>query len=98
KNPMEEARGFIENYTAELLQKLGDSATINVTEVMTDLILRTALRIFLGIDSEEMVASIGPKFLRLNHLCGLRMRSLMPMPLVIPIAKNREILSLRREI
>jgi cytochrome P450 len=98
KNPMEEARGFIENYTAELLQKLGPSANIHVTEVMTDLILRTALRIFLGIDSEEMVASIGPKFLRLNHLCGLRMRSLMPAPLFLPFAKNREILSLRREI
>lgn len=97
-NAMEEARGIIEKYTEELLQKIGPAQTINVTETMTDLILRTALRIFIGIDSEQMVAQIGPKFLRLNHLCGLRMRSVMPIPLVIPSSENREIVKLRRQI
>ena len=98
KNPMEEARELIETYTGELLAKLGTTATVDVTETMTDLILRTALRIFLGIDSEAMVSTIGPKFLRLNHLCGLRMRSLLPMPLVVPTAENREIRLLELEI
>jgi cytochrome P450 len=98
KNPMEEARELIETYTGELLTKIGDMATVDVTETMTDLILRTALRIFLGIDSEAMVAAIGPKFLRLNHLCGLRMRSLLPMPLAVPTTENREIRILEQEI
>lgn len=97
-NAMEEARGYIEAYTNDLLNKLGASSTINVTETMTDLILRTALRIFIGIDSEDMVASIGPKFLRLNHLCGMRMRSLLPLPLVIPSGTNLEIIKLRKDI
>jgi cytochrome P450 len=98
KNPMEEARELIETYTGELLAKIGNIATVDVTETMTDLILRTALRIFLGIDSEAMVAAIGPKFLRLNHLCGLRMRSLLPMPLAVPTRENRKIRILEQEI
>lgn len=98
KNPMEEARELIETYTGELLAKIGNTATMDVTETMTDLILRTALRIFLGIDSADMVAAIGPRFLRLNHLCGLRMRSLLPMPLAVPTRTNREIKSLETEI
>lgn len=97
-SPMGEALGFIQAYTDDLLEKIGTSATLGVTEIMTDLILRTALRIFLGIDSEVIVSTIGSKFLRLNNLCGLRMRLLMPMPLVIPTSKNREILLLHREI
>jgi enediyne biosynthesis protein E7 len=98
KESLDEVRTFIADYTNELLEKIGPSATIDVTQTMTDLILRTALRIFFGIDSEATVAVIGPKFLRLNHLCGLRMRSPMPMPLLIPTKTNREIHSLRREI
>lgn len=98
KNPMEEAREIIQTFTAEMFEKTGSSAVVDVTNTMTDLILRTALRIFLGMDSESMVAAIGPKFLRLNHLCGLRMRSLMPLPLVLPTRTNREIRSLERDI
>lgn len=98
KDPLEECRAYIETYTQELIKNIGAGATLNVTETMTDLILRTALKIFLGIDSTEMVSAIGPKFLRLNHLCGLRMRALMPLPLFVPVPNNREILSLQKEI
>jgi cytochrome P450 len=98
KSPMDEARAIVESYTKELVAKMDASATIDVTVTMTDLILRTALRIFLGIDSEVIVKIIGSKFLRLNYLCGLRMRSLFPLPLVIPTSKNREIKALQVEI
>ncbi len=95
---LDAARSITEFYCDALIQRIGSNGTMEVTEVMTALILRTALKIFLGIDSEEVVSQIGKKFLRLNHLCGLRMRSLMPPPLYIPTFKNREIKRLQSEI
>jgi cytochrome P450 len=88
----------IESYCDDLILCFGESATVDITEEMTALILRTAIRIFLGIDSKELVSQIGTKFLRLNHLCGLRMRSLLPAPLSLPTPTNLEIKSLQAEI
>lgn len=93
-----EARTIIESYCDDFLNKVEGQASIDVTEEMTSLILQTALTIFLGIRSPDLAAQIGKKFLRLNHLCGLRMRSLVPVPLAIPTFKNREINNLQKEI
>lgn len=95
---LEQARTIISSFTDELIEQLGPHQTLDVTQAMTDLILRTALKIFLGVDSQKMVDIIGAKFLRLNHLCGLRMRSYFPLPLSIPTPRNREIQILRDEI
>jgi cytochrome P450 len=95
---LDSARLVIESYCDDLILCFGESATVDITEEMTALILRTAIRIFLGIDSKELVSQIGTKFLRLNHLCGLRMRSLLPAPLSLPTPTNLEIKSLQAEI
>lgn len=98
KASMEAASQTIHQYSDEFVQQLAKKDSIEVTEEMTFLILRTALTILLGIDSQELALHIGDKFLRLNYLCGLRMRSLVPPPLFIPTFKNREIKALETEI
>jgi cytochrome P450 len=95
---MDSARAITSQFTNELVQQLSVEREFEPTQKMTPLILRTALKILLGIDSEELTAKIGGKFLRLNYLCGLRMRSLIPMPLLVPTFKNREIRSLQTEL
>ncbi|WP_374077960.1 cytochrome P450 [Bdellovibrio bacteriovorus] len=95
---LESVRAIIENYCEEFLGRVKNQASIDVTEEMTSLILQTALTIFLGIRSPELAQRIGEKFLRLNYLCGLRMRSLAPAPLYVPTFKNREIRTLQSEI
>ncbi len=74
------------------------SLPLNIAQSMTDLILRTAFRIFLGVDLSNFSEKIGQKFLRLNQLCGHRMTQLVSLPLWIPTARNLEILQLRRII
>lgn len=93
-----DARTIIESYCDDFLNKVEGHSSIDVTEEMMSLILQTALTIFLGIRSPELAEQIGKKFLRLNHLCGLRMRALVPVPLAIPTFKNREIKNLQKEI
>lgn len=95
---LDSAGSITEAYCDDFLQKLEGTKSFDVTEEMTFLILRTALTIFLGIDSTELASQIGDKFLRLNYLCGLRMRSLAPAPLLIPTFKNREMRALQSEI
>ncbi len=95
---LDSARAIVETYTQDLIGKLRFESSFDVTDEMTSLILKTAIRIFLGIDSTELVSMIGTKFLRLNYLCGLRMRSLIPPPLFVPTFKNREIKALQVEI
>jgi cytochrome P450 len=93
---LDSARSTIEHYCDEML-KCGLTNSFDVTEELTSLVLKTALMIFLGIESEILVNKIGKQFLRLNYLCGLRMRSLFPPPLYLPTSKNREIKKLQSE-
>ncbi|WP_413568374.1 cytochrome P450 [Bdellovibrio sp. HCB117] len=95
---LDTARVIIEDYCDEFLRKAATQNKIDVTAEMTSLILQTALTIFLGVRSPELASKIGEKFLRLNYLCGLRMRSLAPAHLFIPTRKNREIICLQKEI
>ncbi|MGZ3693092.1 MAG: cytochrome P450 [Bdellovibrionota bacterium] len=95
---LENARRITEELTDSMITKLGNAETMMVIEEMTALILRTALKILIGVESDELVERIGDKFLRLNYLCGLRMRSLIPAPLFLPTYKNREIKKLQLEI
>ena len=93
---MDQTRNTIERYVHEL--HLGHESQTDIADTMTHLILRTALKIFLGIDSPTLVAEIGCRFMRLNVLCGQRMRSLFPAPLFIPTSQNKEINRLQQEV
>ncbi len=96
--PLGEARAIIESYTDEFLDQVGSDQTLDVSQAMSDLVLRTALRLFLGIESPALVSRLGAAFLRLNHLCGLRMRALLPLPLRVPTPRNRELKKLEKEV
>jgi cytochrome P450 len=95
---LESVRGSIESFCDDMLNRLGSRGHFDVTDEMTLLILQTACSILLGVESKELATQIGNKFQRLNYLCGLRMRSLVPAPLFIPTLKNREIRNLQSEI
>lgn len=106
KPSLDEIRTIIETLTDRLLEDLtaqhsrAESGTveIDISSAMNQLILKTALKIFMDIDSEELVRELGYRFQRLNDLCGQRMRSLFPLPLALPTRENLEIRNLYREI
>jgi cytochrome P450 len=71
---------------------------LNISHAMTDLILSTAFRIFLGVNLSDFSKHIGEIFLRLNQVCGHRMTQLIALPLWIPTPRHLEILRLRKLI
>lgn len=92
------AQGVIEEFTDALIEKISTQSVLNVTDEMTSLILKTAFKIFLDMDSEEFIHDIGQNFLRLNQVCGHRMRSLFSLPLWVPTLRNIEIKRLEKQI
>lgn len=95
---LDAAKTTIESYCDEMLSEVSEGINFDPTEAMTFLILRTTFAILLGMEAKELSNRIGQKFLRLNYLCGVRMRALVPAPLFLPTFKNREIKSLQTEI
>lgn len=97
-NAFHRAKMIIESCTENMLEKIESSSVFDVTHEMTSLILKTAFRIFLDFESEELISKIGKKFLRLNEICGYRMRSLFSLPLFVPTPRNIEIKFLEKQI
>lgn len=99
--------GFVNNIilknTNDLIQELshnnqGTSFEVNISKVMTKLILRSAFEMFLGIDLVLINEELIKNYLELNALCGERMRSILALPLAIPTPTNQRILKLEKEI
>ncbi len=65
---LQEAEQTIQFYAKDFIGRLTGASSFDVTDEMTKLILRTALKIFLDVDSEDLVNEIGGRFLRLNSL------------------------------
>lgn len=68
---------------------------IDITSIMTDLVLKNAFKIFMGLDLLNETKMIAEDFQELNELCGKRMVAALPLPLFIPTKKNRRILFLQ---
>lgn len=68
---------------------------IDITSIMTDLVLKNAFKIFMGLDVLNETKMISEDFQELNELCGKRMVAALPLPLFIPTKKNRRILFLQ---
>jgi cytochrome P450 len=92
------ARKVVASYVGELEREVALQPHLDPAQAMTGLILKTAMRIFLGLDSPELVDSLGKRFLRLNELCGKRMLKPFPLPLHFPTSENFEILRLRKDV
>jgi len=99
--------GFVNNIilknTNNLIHELshnnqGTSFDVNISKVMTKLILRSAFEMFLGIDLVLINEELIKNYLELNALCGERMRSILALPLAIPTPTNQRIIKLEKEI
>ncbi|AZZ35586.1 hypothetical protein CIK05_01820 [Bdellovibrio sp. qaytius] len=98
KAPMADAQAITEQYTNDLVAELKKNPNVDIAKAMHNLILRTALKIFLDVDDPKMAHEIGDMFVELNELCGSRMRSLLPVPLIIPTKQTLRIKKLRQGI
>lgn len=84
--------------TEEALSSLSSNDSVDITLLMADLVLRNAFQLFLGLDIKEDAVSMARAFQELNTLCGERMIAALPMPLMIPTAKNQRIKFLRKSL
>ncbi|MES2802653.1 MAG: cytochrome P450 [Bdellovibrionota bacterium] len=98
KAPLADAQTITEEYTNEFIAELKKNPAVDIAQAMHNLILRTALKIFLDVDDPKMAHEIGHMFVELNELCGQRIRSLLPVPLFIPTTQTLRIKKLRHAI
>ena len=87
--------------TNELISDLSiknESFEVDISTLMTKLILRSAFEMFLGVDLNEIDDQIIKDYLELNSKCGDRMRSIMAMPLAVPTKRNQKIKKLSKRI
>ena len=89
---------LVADNTQEFVTAMPKSGNIDITLAMTDLILRNAFQLFLGLDMREDALSIGADFQELNALCGQRMISPLALPLSIPTKRNRRIKHLQKSL
>lgn len=89
---------IVQDIVEKYVGTLDEEKNITISHAMTDLILSTAFRIFLGLDLTHFSRHIGRQFLRLNQLCGRRMMQLIALPLWLPTIENLEIRRLRQSI
>lgn len=95
---LENIQIIVQKIVDHYLSTLNETKNFNISQAMTDLILSTAFRIFLGLDLGHFSHHIGQQFLRLNQLCGRRMMQICALPLWLPTSKNRELLRLTQSI
>ena len=98
KAPIADAQAITEKYTEDFIAELKKNPAVDIAQAMHNLILRTALKIFLDVDDPKMAQDIGHMFVELNELCGHRMRALLPVPLFIPTKQTLRIKKIRAEI
>jgi cytochrome P450 len=88
---------IIELNTDRSLEAIKYKSEIDIARFMTDLVLKNAFELFLGIDVAD-TRELAEIFQELNHLCGERMIRPMTLPLFIPTQTNRRIKSLRKSL
>lgn len=76
---LEELPSIVTAYARESFDKLGDGPQ-EIDQILSDLVLRTAVRMFLGLELSAAVTELTEHFLELNRLCGGRMMSLFVFP------------------
>ncbi|USN50785.1 MAG: cytochrome P450 [Myxococcales bacterium] len=91
-------QAVIEEIALSYVSSIPNDRAIAIDELMTELILNTAFRIFLGVNYKDSSKKVGQEFLRLNHICGNRINQLISLPLWLPSRQNKEIIALKNSI
>lgn len=92
---MANLKNIIEAYIEETLDEIPVGSSVDIMKLMTDFTIRTAFKMFLGIDIKKSNYPFGENFLELNRLCGKAMLS----PINLPSLRIRKLKnSLRSEI
>ncbi len=94
---LEQNKAIISSIASDFVDKININQPLDVSSFITQIVLKTAFRMFLGLNIEN-VGFLGTKFLRLNELCGQRMMNFFCLPLWCPTANNLEIINLRNSI
>lgn len=89
---------IINEYTDDLITAFKLNPTIDAAAAMIHYTIKIAIKVFLGVENEAETAIIAKHFISLNHACGLRMRRVLNLPLLLPTSLNRQILYSRNEI
>ncbi|WP_407676963.1 cytochrome P450 [Peredibacter starrii] len=95
---MEEMKKIVLKNTNEAIENLRPGSFIDISDFMADLVLRNAFGMFLGIDIKQGAQDIVSEYKTLNQLCGNRMVSMLPLPLIIPTPTNLLIRRLRKSL
>ncbi len=90
------SKGIIEKNCDSVFSKMKSNQFVDPLKIMTELVLRNALEVFLGVEDREFQKEIGIVFLELHILCGQRMLNPFSLPLKIPTKKNMRILALSK--
>lgn len=88
---VEMINAFTDDLVLHLKEAIQSTNTIDISALMINYAMTIAVRIFFGIDYDEKADLIAKKFIELNKLCGLRMRSIFTLPLSLPTPLNRKI-------
>lgn len=102
KHHLENYSNIIHSYVESLIQTLRDSikltSHVDFSQLMIQYTINIGIRILFGKFHKTTCERIANKFIALNHLCGLKMRQLINMPLIFPTQLNKNILKLQREL
>jgi cytochrome P450 len=94
---IEQNKAIISSIASDFVNKININQPLYLSDFITQMVLKTAVRMFLGLDIEN-IGFLGNKFLRLNELCGQRMINFFCLPLWFPTINNLEIINLRNSI
>jgi cytochrome P450 len=91
---------ILNHYLDELEITLDDhakhQAEFDISSLMISYTIKSMARIVFGVECDHNVEQIAKEFIELNRLCGIKMRSIISLPLSIPTPLNRKINKTRR--
>ncbi|WP_372370766.1 cytochrome P450 [Candidatus Uabimicrobium sp. HlEnr_7] len=85
---MESFVPLIVEITRKSIDKLTAQKKFEMCDEMTDLVLKTAMRMLFSLEAEEQVSKITTAFLEANRCCGKRIKSIVHLPTPIPSPNN----------
>ena len=91
---------ILNQYLDKIIPTLDNHAyhktTFDMSAIMISYTIKSMARIVFGFECDQQVDALAKKFIELNHLCGIKMRSIISLPLSIPTNVNRAINKTRR--
>ena len=86
--PLESFVPLIVEITRKSINVLENKKKFEMCDEMTELVLKTAMRMLFSLEAEDQVAKITAAFLQANRCCGKRIKSIVHLPTPIPSPNN----------